>query len=290
MLLPAVLVAAFVLAYFTFRTTLQIDTLRQQSVLEATLALANEKADRLDKQIIDQDNVVVAVADPAQLDGARPSAGCPPRSARRRRVRAILVLDDSRTRARVRVARDRRAGARKKVSAACSSSACSATWSSARSRPTSSATSTASTRGQSYLVSYWQRVHEGRRYLVVAWHDIGRIVRETLPTLYAEPALRTRRPPRSSAASRVNVVDEEGRIIYGPPLRTRRVHRRRALPDDALQLARAGLAARERGARVARAEPAPARDRDGEPLVHRHRRRRDRDRARRREGAPHLAR
>src|SRR4029077_15701680 len=62
-----------------------------------------------------------------------------------------------------------------------------------------------------------------RRYLVVAWHDIGRIVRETLPTLSSDspgaaheptPAAPTRRP------SRVNVGDEEGRIIYGPPLRT----------------------------------------------------------------------
>jgi hypothetical protein len=51
-LLPLVLIAAFVLAYFTFRTTFQLDKLRQQSVLESTLALANEKADRLDKRIV----------------------------------------------------------------------------------------------------------------------------------------------------------------------------------------------------------------------------------------------
>jgi two-component system phosphate regulon sensor histidine kinase PhoR len=64
--------------------------------------------------------------------------------------------------------------------------------------------------GQSYLVSYWQRQDEGRRWLVVAWHDIGRIVKDTLPMVYGEGA----------AGSLVNVVDEEGRIIYGPPLRT----------------------------------------------------------------------
>jgi two-component system phosphate regulon sensor histidine kinase PhoR len=74
---------------------------------------------------------------------------------------------------------------------------------------------------QSYLLSYWQRIHEGRRYVIVAWHDIGRIVRETLPMLYAEPTTPGQpAPPRASAASRVNVVDEEGRIIYGPPLRS----------------------------------------------------------------------
>ena len=143
---------------------------------------------------------------------------------------------------------------------------------------------------QSYLLSYWQRIHEGRRYVVVAWHDIGRIVRETLPMLYARAGERRARrsPPRSSAASRVNVVDEEGRIIYGPPLRsgefTVGVRFPTTLYNWRVQVS--PLASEELASRVA--EPAPARDHDGEPLVHRHRRRRDRHRARRREGAPHL--
>ena len=50
-----------------------------------------------------------------------------------------------------------------------------------------------------------------RRYLVVAWYDLGRIVRDAMPTLFSEAA------PRPS---RVNVVDEGGRIIFGPPLRS----------------------------------------------------------------------
>ena len=61
-------------------------------------------------------------------------------------------------------------------------------------------------------------MYGGRRYLVVAWHDVGRIVKETLPTLYTETT-----PLNVAAgkrASRVNVVDEDGRIIYGPPLRS----------------------------------------------------------------------
>ena len=66
-LLPAVLAAVGILAYFTFRTTLQVERLRQQSVLEATLGLANEKADRLDQRIIEQDDVIFAIADPARL-------------------------------------------------------------------------------------------------------------------------------------------------------------------------------------------------------------------------------
>ena len=64
---------------------------------------------------------------------------------------------------------------------------------------------------QSYLVSYWQRPVGARRYIIVAWHDIGRIVKDTLPELFGEAP---------AAVSRLNVVDEQGRIIYGPPLRS----------------------------------------------------------------------
>src|SRR5687768_10488216 len=95
-LLPAVVVAVGVLAYYTFRTTLQTDTLRQQSVLEATLALATEKATRFDRQIIDQDNVVVAVADPTKLEELA-ERWLPTARRETPTVRAILVLDDTRT-------------------------------------------------------------------------------------------------------------------------------------------------------------------------------------------------
>jgi len=93
-LLPAVLVAAFVLAYFTFRTTFQLDKLRQQSVLESTLALANERADRLDKRIITEDNTVFAIADPTQLS-ALTERWVPTAQRETPTVRAILILDDA---------------------------------------------------------------------------------------------------------------------------------------------------------------------------------------------------
>ena len=91
-LLPAVLAAVGILAYFTFRTTLQVERLRQQSVLEATLGLASEKADRLDKRIIEQDNVVFAIADPARLTELT-SRWLPTAQRETPTVRAILVLD-----------------------------------------------------------------------------------------------------------------------------------------------------------------------------------------------------
>jgi two-component system phosphate regulon sensor histidine kinase PhoR len=47
-------------------------------------------------------------------------------------------------------------------------------------------------------------------------------VRESLPTLAADPpsAAHEPSPPRTAGPSRVNVVDEEGRIIFGPSLRS----------------------------------------------------------------------
>jgi len=221
-LLPAVVVAVGVLAYFTFRTTLQVDTLRQQSVLEATLALATEKANRLDRQIIDQDNVVVAVADPARLDELS-DRWLPTARRETPSVRAIVVLDESRTvlafASRAGGAFSEEEGFRRLLTEKILGDM----ELGAALPPDELRHLHRDYAAQSYLLSYWQRIHQGRRYLIVAWHDIGRIVRETLPTLAIDPpsAAHEATPvARSSAASRVNVIDEEGRIIYGPPLRT----------------------------------------------------------------------
>ena len=213
-LLPAVIVAVGTLAYFTFRTTFQVERLRQQSVLEATLGLANEKADRLDKRIIEQDNVVFTIADPSRLDELT-QRWLPTAQRETPTIRAVLVLDDTSTvvafasRAggvfaeeeafrrllvgRMRVDMDLGKGSKEPGQDLEQLHHLHHEY-----------------RGQSYLVSYWQRVVDGRRFLVVAWHDIGRIVKDTMPTLFSEAA----------TPSRVNVVDEDGRIVFGPPLRS----------------------------------------------------------------------
>jgi two-component system phosphate regulon sensor histidine kinase PhoR len=63
---------------------------------------------------------------------------------------------------------------------------------------------------QSVLVSYWQRTHNGQRRIIVAWHDVSRLVRDVFPRLYRET---------DRSASRMNVLDEDGRIIFGPPVK-----------------------------------------------------------------------
>lgn len=213
-LLPAVLFAVAVLAYFTIRTTFQLDKLGQQAVFESTYSLATEKADRLDKRIITEDNVVFAIADPAHLSDL-PSRWLPTAQRETPTVRAILVLDEA---LEVLAFASRAGGAwadeetfrRLLVSRM-------ATDMTLASQPLDELRHLhREYAGQSYLVSYWQRMSEGRRYIVVAWHDVGRIVKDTFPALYPEG--RTDIDAGGVGASRVNVVDEDGRIIFGPPL------------------------------------------------------------------------
>jgi two-component system phosphate regulon sensor histidine kinase PhoR len=228
-LLPAVLVAVGVLAYFTFRTTLQVERLRQQSVLEATLGLANEKADRLDKRIIEQDNVVFAIADPARLEELT-QRWLPTAQRETPTVRAVLVLDgegDVRDGHTVLAFASRAGGAFTEEEAfrRLLVQRMYGDMELAKQAPDELRHLHHEYRGQSFLVSYWQRQVEGHRYLVVAWHDIGRIVKDTMPALFSESARSPdsgpeHRPPAATTPSRVNVVDEDGRIIYGPPLRS----------------------------------------------------------------------
>ncbi len=213
LVLPAVVLAAFVLAWFTFRTTLQLDELRQESVFKATFALATEKANRLDRQIVDQDNVVMAVADPEKLD-ALTDRWLPTASRETPSVRAILVLDDSRT-VLAFVSRATGAYADEEAFRRLLTDKMTADMDLAQQPPDELRHLHREYGQQSYLVSYWQRIVEGRRYLVVAWHDIGRIVREALPQNMSAKDETTK-----AAVSRVNVIDSEGRIIYGQPLRS----------------------------------------------------------------------
>jgi two-component system phosphate regulon sensor histidine kinase PhoR len=218
-LLPVVLVAVGIVAYFTFRTTFQVERLRQESVHEATFALAGEKADRLDKRIIEEDNVVVSVADPAHID-LLSDHWLPTAQRETPTVRAVLVLDAGRN-------------------VVAYASRASGSWSEEESfrrllvrrmvndmelavdPPDELRHLHHEYGGQSYLVSYWQRVYQDQKYLVVAWHDIGRIVKEIFPRIYAEGVFAPPfGPHRPAEQARVDVVDEEGRIIFGPPLRS----------------------------------------------------------------------
>jgi two-component system phosphate regulon sensor histidine kinase PhoR len=207
LLLPAIVVGVLVLTGVTFRTNLRQEQLRQRSVVEATLSLANEKTARLDQLIIDQDNVIDSEM---RLGALETFPGRWLDVARRQTptIRAVVVVDrtspldeivsfasrlpgpedDAFRRLLVhRVFRDMELDT----------------------PPETQLRHLHQTYdGQSYLLSYWQRDYESRRYLIVAWHDVPRIVHEVLPTLYKQ----------SDEQSRMNIVDESGGIVFGLPL------------------------------------------------------------------------
>jgi len=204
---PAIVLGVFVLGGVTFRTTFQIEKLRQQSVVEATLSLANEKVDRLDKRIIEEDNVVLAVAETSALTSL-PRRWLPTAARETPTVRAIIMIDAQAPAHDVLAFASRAGGGpeddafrRLLVHRIYPDLALGEPFDELRHLHRVYA-------GQSYLISYSVRTNAARPYVVIAWHDVPRIVHETLPRLFFD-----------AASSRVNVIDEEGRVVYGPPLR-----------------------------------------------------------------------
>src|SRR4051812_7548452 len=207
-LVPVIVLAVLVLGGVALRTTLQIEKARQQTVFDATLTLADERVDRLDKLIIAQDNVVAAHVDLSSLSTI--SRRWLPTAVRETpSVRAILVLDMDHDDHDVLAFASRAPGPeddtfRRRLLS--------------RLFPQMKfADPTEELRhlhhvidGQSLLISYWQRSLAGQRYLVVAWHDVPRLVQDLMPRLYRDI---------DRGNSRMNVVDEEGRIVFGPPIK-----------------------------------------------------------------------
>ncbi|HVK71606.1 MAG TPA: sensor histidine kinase, partial [Polyangium sp.] len=207
-IVPAIVFAVLVLGGIALRTTLQIEKARQQTVFDATLTLADERVDRLDKLIIGQDNVVAAHVDIANLNTIA-RRWLPTASRETPTVRAILVLDLSHD-ARDVLAFASRAPGREDD----------AFRRLLLGRLFSSLNFEGDTEElrhlhqiidqQSILISYWQRTYAGRRYLVIAWHDVPRLVHDVFPRLYRDI---------DRGNSRMNVIDEEGRIVFGPPIK-----------------------------------------------------------------------
>ncbi len=62
-------------------------------------------------------------------------------------------------------------------------------------------------REKAYLLSHWEQALGDRHFLIVVWHDVPRIVHDVFPALYSD-----------MQQSRVNIVDADGKIVFGPPL------------------------------------------------------------------------
>jgi two-component system phosphate regulon sensor histidine kinase PhoR len=206
-LTPAIVIAIMVLGWLALRTTLQIEKARQQTVLDATLTLAAERVEVLDKFVIAQDNVVAAHVDLADLA----AIGRRWKSTALREtptVRAILLLDMT--------SESREVLAFHSLAPGPENDTFRRLLLLHLMPEMNLAENIEELRHlhlvvdeQSYLISYWQRRFEGRTYMVAVWHDVPRVVHETLPRLYREP---------DRGPSRMNIIDEQGRIVFGPPI------------------------------------------------------------------------
>jgi len=206
-LVPAIVVAVLVLGAVALRNSLQIEKAREQTVFDATLTLADTHVDRLDKHIVEQDNVAITHVELTDLS-ALSKNWLPTADRETPTVMAILVIDMSHATHDVLAYASRVPGpeteAFRRLLLARLIPEMDMEDQETELRHLHHAIGT-----QSYLVSYWQRRSRGRRYLVVAWHDVPRLVQDVMPRLYRG---------LDEGNSRMNVVDETGAIVFGPPL------------------------------------------------------------------------
>jgi two-component system, OmpR family, phosphate regulon sensor histidine kinase PhoR len=207
-LLPAIVAAVAVIGFVMFRASRQVEQERQRSVIEATLSLANEKVGRLDRVVIEQDNVLVAEVDPTEPQQV--SRRWLPTAARETpTVRAVLVIDLSVPGGQVLAHASRAPGLEEEAFRRLLVTRMLADLDLGRPPIEELRHLHRAYGGQSYLVSYWQRLEAGRPLMVLVWHDVPRLVHDVFPRLFTD----------ASGASRVNVVDEEGRQVYGAAMR-----------------------------------------------------------------------
>jgi two-component system phosphate regulon sensor histidine kinase PhoR len=202
-LLPALVLAACVLGYYTYVTARQFERLGEQSIAEASLLLLQDKAERIEQQIITTDNqtfAAVDLEDDGSLQGWKLRAEEISPS-----VRALLVLDADRRllgyAARASAA-DQRAFRRLFTT---------------RILPDLELDKLELNRlmhlhrsynGHSYLISYKAVEHNGKRYYYAAHHDTGYLVRNLLAdVLRNEPGQPTQ-----------NVIDQDNHHVFGPSM------------------------------------------------------------------------
>lgn len=207
-LVVGVVLAALVLSTIMFRSSFHLEALRDRSVVEATLTLANDKADRLEKRIIEQDNAIASlISKEDAFEFGRKWLQVAP--AQTPTVRALLLVDLEESSREVLGFASRAPGGEDDEFRRILVYELWPEISLGGENPAELRHLHVSLGEQSFLISHWERTEGGERRLVVVWHDVPRIVHELFPKLYTS---------EEGQPSRVNVVDAEGRIVFGPPL------------------------------------------------------------------------
>ncbi len=202
--LPSIAFAAGILGYYSYRSAAQFAALGEQSIVQSTVLLVDEKVDRIEEQIINADNAVFHLVDLDDLDALE--ATWEPLAERiSPSVSALLVVDDAGEivayayRGGPRGRRDFRKVFLERILPDLELQ---------RQRPGQLRHLHRTYVERSYLLSY-QAVRAGaRRYYLVAHHDTGYFVREVFPSLFAT----------EGDDQGYNVVDSDNHRIFGPSL------------------------------------------------------------------------
>jgi two-component system phosphate regulon sensor histidine kinase PhoR len=210
-LVTAIVVGAVILAVVTYRTTFQLEAMRAQAVFEATLGLADEKVDRVERAIIEADDAVLALGEGGHSDDVprrfRSLARQTPS------VAHVVVLSTARDVVAYssRVASPADDAFRLLLLRRILPDLDLSTLPLAQIRHLHRAYD-----GTFFLLTYWraQQVRsDGSSVarLVVLHHDRDAVARELLEQVVPFGA-------GGQAGVRVNVVDDDGRVVFGPPL------------------------------------------------------------------------
>ncbi|MCB9596228.1 MAG: sensor histidine kinase [Sandaracinaceae bacterium] len=202
--LPLIAAAAGILGYYSYRSAAQFQALGEQSIVQSTVLLVDEKVDRIEEQIINADNAVFHLVDLDHLD-ALEEAWEPLAERISPSVRAVLVVDDAGEvvayayRGGPRGRRDFRKVFLERILADLELQ---------RQRPGQLRHLHRTYVDRSYLVSY-KAVRSGpRRFYMIASHDTAYFVRDVFPSLFVS----------EGEDQRYNVVDADNHRIFGPNL------------------------------------------------------------------------
>ena len=203
-LLPLILAAAGVLSYYTWETATRFEELGESSIAHSTLLLVEEKIDRIEQQIISQDNAVFHLVDVGDPEALR-ARWLPLAPRISPSVRAIIVLthDLEVIDYAARATDDQSRAFMRKFKKYLAPQLSIGDLDVEQLRHLH-----VDQDGTSYLLSYKTFAYEGQIYVVVAHHDVGYIVREEFPRLFAN----------EEARAHFNVVDDDNKRVFGESL------------------------------------------------------------------------
>ena len=202
-LFPAILMAAVVLGYFSYRSALRFERLGEETIFEGTLLVARERVDRVEQLVIESDNRLFGLVDLAHVADLEARWGRIEEVSSL--VRTMVVLDEHGSvllflsREDVPRARWFRGLLNRQIVGDLELG------------PTMVDRHKhlhAQYAGRYYLISYITREHAGRLYTIVISNDVDTIVERTFPELLTDPL----------GQRMLNVTDHDGRVIFGDQL------------------------------------------------------------------------